>query len=1168
MDYDTLLNQVIALLQREQRLSYRVLKRRLQLDDEMLEDLKEDLIYAKQLAVDEEGKVLVWTGAPGPPPSSGVGAPAWPETRSAPLPDDPAAMRPITYTPRHLAERILAEQQALEARGAPDGERKTITALFADIKGSMDLLEGLDPEDARQLIDPALTLMMEAVHRYEGYVAQSLGDGIFALFGAPIAHEDHAQRALYAALRMQNEMRRYADRVRLQRGVPLQMRVGLNTGEVVVRSIRTDDLHTDYVPIGHVTSLAARLQSLADPGSIVVSESTFRLTDGFFAFHALGAAQIKGVSEPVPVYEVVGVGPLRTRLQVAARRGLGRFVGRQRELELLQQAWEQAKRGQGQIVAAVGEPGVGKSRLCYEFKLLAQREGLVLETFSVSHGKAYPYLPLIELLNTYFQLTPQDDDRRRREQVTGKVLTLDRRLEDTLPYVSALVGVEEATATLAQLDPQLRRRRTFEAITRLLLRESLNQPVLLLVEDLHWLDSETYAWLQLFSERVATAHLLLLVNYRPEFQHGWGSKTYYRQLRLDPLGPEEAHALLTALLGDSAALQPLKPFILAKTSGNPFFMEEMVQTLVDQGVLCRDPAGGLQLAAPVTSGALAALQLPHTVQGVLAARIDRLPADEKALLQTLAVLGKEFSWSLLTQMTDQRDEELQRLLAHLQAEEFIYEQPAFPEPDYTFKHALTQEVAYNAVLLERRRSLHERAAQAIEGLFAERLPEHYNALAHHYSRSGNTAKAVDYLHRAGQQAVERSAYAEAINHLTAALDLLTTLPESRERSQQELAAQMTLGLALSAAKGGGAPDVERLYTRARELCERVGEPPQLFRVLWGLWGVYFQRGDYQTMRALGEQLLSLAQRLQDPDLLLEAHHALWATLDSSGELAAAQPHLERGMRLYDPQRHRAHAAVYSGHDPGVCCRMTAARSLWFRGHPDQAVASIQAALALAQQLAHPFSLTLALHSAAVVHQLCREAPLTQARAEAALTIATDQEFPQQCAQAMHLRGWALAACGQGEEGMAQIKRGLAAYQATGATRIRPYYLALLAEASVQVGRTAEGLGALAEALAMLGQSGARWWEAELYRLRGELLLQSAAPPEEAEACFRRALDIARSQQAKSLELRAAMSLSRLWQSQGKRAEARELLTPIYSWFAEGFDTADLQEAKALLEGLS
>jgi predicted ATPase/class 3 adenylate cyclase len=1167
MDYDEVLAQVVALLQREQRLSYRVLKLRLQLDDDTLEALREDLIYAKKLAVDEEGKVLVWTGTPGPPPALGAGEPTWPETRLAPAPDDPSTMRPITYTPRHLAERILAEQAALEARGAPDGERKTITALFADIKGSMDLLEDLDPEEARQLIDPALKLMMEAVHRYEGYVAQSLGDGIFALFGAPIAHEDHAQRALYTAMRMQEEMRRYADRVRLERGLPLQIRVGLNTGEVVVRSIRTDDLHTDYVPVGHATSLAARLQSLANPGSIVVSASTFRLTDGFFAFSALGSAQIKGVSEPVPVYEVVGVGPLRTRLQVAASRGFMRFVGRQRELELLQQAWEQAKRGQGQIVAAVGEPGVGKSRLFYEFKLHCQHDGLVLETFSVSHGKAYPYLPLIELLNTYFQLPPQGDDRWRSEQVTGKVLTLDRHLEDTLPYVAALVGVEEAAAALAQVDPQLRRRRTFEAITRLLLRESLNQPVLLLVEDLHWLDSETHAWLQLFSERVASARLLLLVNYRPEFQHTWGSKSYYRQVRLDPLGPGEAHALLTALLGDSAAVQPLKHFILAKTAGNPFFMEEMVQMLVDQGVLRHDPAVGIQLVSPVTSGALTALQLPPTVQGVLAARIDRLPAEAKALLQTLAVLGKEFAWSLLTQMTDQPDDELQRLLARLQAEEFIYEQPAFPESAYIFKHALTQEVAYNAVLLERRRVLHERAAQTIEGLFAERLPEHYHALAHHYRRSGNTAKAVDYLHRVGQQAVERSAYTEAISHLTTALDLLAPLPETHERSQQELFVQMTLGVALRATKGSGAPEVERLNIRARELCERVGEGPQRFRVLWGFWLMYNARGDYQTMRALGEDLLSLAQRLEDPDLLLEAHHALWTSLFSGGELAAARTHQEQGLRLYDPQRHRTYAALYSGHDPGVCCRYRAAPVVWLLGFPDQAVASSQAALALAQQLAHPMSLASALYWAAVLHHLRREASPTQARAEAAMTLTTDLEFLGQFAQATALRGWALAVSGHREEGITQIR--LAVYRATGASRDRPYHLALLAEASAQLGQAAEGLEAVNEALATVAKSAVRWWEAELYRLRGELLLQhSVAPPEEAEACFQQALDIARRQQAKSLELRAAMSLSRLWQEQGQRTAAYELLAPIYGWFTEGFDTADLQEAKALLEELA
>jgi class 3 adenylate cyclase len=429
----------------------------------------------------------------------------------------------------------------MAARGATNGERKTITALFADIKGSMDLIEDLDPEEARSIIDPALQLMMDAVHRYEGYVVQSTGDGIFALFGAPLAHEDHAQRALYAALRMQEETKRYADRLRLEGRRPLEIRVGVNTGEVVVRSIRTDDLHTEYTPIGHSTSLAARLQGLATGGGIVVSEPTYRLTEGYFAHKALGVAKIKGVSEPVPIYEVLGVGPLRTRLQVAARRGLVRFVGRQAEMEQLQKALALTRAGQGQIVSVMGEPGVGKSRLFHEFVGAYNHTPLlVLQTFSISHGKAYAYLSLIELLHYYFHLTPQDDERRRREKVGGKVLMLDRSLEDTLPYLFALLGIAEANPSLPQMDPQIRRKRTLEAIKQLLIRETLNQPVVVIFEDLHWLDTETQAFLSLLSESVATARLLLLVNYRPEYRHEWSSKTYYTQLRLDPLGQGDA----------------------------------------------------------------------------------------------------------------------------------------------------------------------------------------------------------------------------------------------------------------------------------------------------------------------------------------------------------------------------------------------------------------------------------------------------------------------------------------------------------------------------------------------------------------------------------------------------------------------------------------------------
>jgi class 3 adenylate cyclase len=413
-----------------------------------------------------------------------------------------------------------------------DGERKTVTALFADIKGSMKLIEDLDPEEARAIVDPALKLMIEAVHRYDGYIVQSTGDGIFALFGAPVAHEDHPQRALYAALRMQEQLSRYSGQLRAQGKLPLQARAGINTGEVVVRSLQTRAGHTEYTPIGHSTSLAARMQALAPVGSIAATGVTRKLCEGYFTFKSLGPTLVKGASEPVEVYEVTGFGPLRTRFQRAAARGLTKFVGRQREIEALRHAAELASAGHGQVVAVMAEPGVGKSRLFHEFKLVSESEWMTLEAFSVSHGKASAYLPLLELLRDYFHIAATDDSRTRREKVTGRVLALDRSLEDALPYLFGLLGLSEGDDPLAQMDPQLRRRRTHEAIKRLLLRESLNQPLMIIFEDLHWIDGETQSLLNLLVDSIATARILLLLNYRPEYRHEWGSRTHYTQLSI------------------------------------------------------------------------------------------------------------------------------------------------------------------------------------------------------------------------------------------------------------------------------------------------------------------------------------------------------------------------------------------------------------------------------------------------------------------------------------------------------------------------------------------------------------------------------------------------------------------------------------------------------------
>src|SRR5262249_21405529 len=613
MTFDEILTQALDLLRREGRVSYRALKRRFDLDEDYLEDLKAEIIQAKKLAVDEDGAVLVWTG----------------DAAMAPAPVSDQVLPPLSYTPAYLAEKILTSPAALE------GERKQVTVLFAHLKGSTELIEGLDQEDARRLLDPALHIMMDAVHRYEGTVNQVLGDGIMALFGAPVAHEDHAVRACYAALAMQASMRRYAEEVRRSHGLEMQARVGLNSGEVVVRAIG-NDLHMDYSAVGQTTHLAARMEQLATPGSIRLTAAALRLVEGLVQVNALGQFPVKGLTEPVEVFELIGATPLRRRLQASAARGLTRFVGRQQELAVLQQALEQAGAGHGQVVAVVGEPGLRESRLAYEFVHSHLTSGwLVLESASVSYGKATLYFPVIDLLKRYSHVEEHDDTRTIRAKVTGQVLTRDPALQDTLPALLALLDALPDDSPFLTLDPPQRRQRTLDGLKRVLVRESQEQPLLLVCEDLHWIDSETQALLNSLVERLPTAQLLLLLNYRPEYQHGWGSKTYYTQLRLDPLPAVSADELLQALLGHDASLTPLTPLLIARTEGNPFFLEESVRTLVETGVLVGE-RGAYRLTQ-----ALPTIQVPATVQAVLAARIDRLPPEEKRLLQTAAVIGTE-----------------------------------------------------------------------------------------------------------------------------------------------------------------------------------------------------------------------------------------------------------------------------------------------------------------------------------------------------------------------------------------------------------------------------------------------------------------------------------------------------------------------------------------------
>jgi class 3 adenylate cyclase len=647
VDFVAVVDQAITLLRQRGRLTYRTLQRQFQLDDAALDDLKDELIYGQRLAVDEDERVLVWTGTTGTAALAPVG------------PAETPVRAPLTYTPSYLAEKILTSRSALE------GERKQVTVLFADLKDSTELIRGLDPEETQQLLDLAIHCMMDAVHRFEGTVNQVLGDGIMALFGAPIAHEDHALRACYAALAMQTVMRAYTEDVRRTQGLELRMRVGLHSGEVVVRAIG-NDLHMDYSAVGETTVLAARMEQTATPGSIRLSAATLRLVEGLVQVTALGPVPVKGLAEPVEVFELTSASPLRRRLQAAAARGLTPFVGRQPELAALHHALAQA--GQGQVVALVGDAGVGKSRLVYQLIHSHRTQNWrVLESASVSYGTATPYFPVLDLLKRYCQIDDGDAVRTIRAKVTGQVLTLDDTLQETLPALLALLDALPDDSPFGQLDPPQRRQRTLEALRRVLLRESQVQPLLLVCEDLHWIDSETQALLDRLIESLPTAPLLLLVNYRPEYQHGWGSKTYYTQLRLDPLPPASAEAFLAGLLGDDPSLAPLLPLLMTRTAGNPFFLEESVRTLVETAALV-GPPGAYRLAAPLQS-----LPVPATVQAVLAARIDRLAPAEKGLLQTAAVLGTDVPFTLLRAIADVPAATLHRSLAHLQAAEFLYE---------------------------------------------------------------------------------------------------------------------------------------------------------------------------------------------------------------------------------------------------------------------------------------------------------------------------------------------------------------------------------------------------------------------------------------------------------------------------------------------------------------
>ena len=788
---------------------------------------------------------------------------------------------PDSYTPKHLAERIINSKAALE------GERKQVTVLFADLKGSMELLADRDPEEARKILDPVLEHMMEAVHQYEGTVNQVMGDGIMALFGAPVAHEDHAVRACYAALRMQQSVKNYAEGVRRIEGIPIRIRVGLNSGDVVVRAIGSD-LHMDYTAVGQTTHLAARMEQIADPGTIAMTPATLALAEGFVEVRSLGAMAVKGLSEPVNVAELTGVSATRSRLQAVAARGLTKFVGRAAELTQLHEALELAKSSRGQVVGMVGEPGVGKSRLLWEFTHSHQTaDCLVLEGASVSYGKATPYLPVIDLLKSYFGVEPRDDDRKIRDRITGQLLALDRAFETLLSPFLALLDVTVDDDEWQRLEPPQRRLRTLNGIKRLLIRESHNQPVVVVFEDLHWIDGETRAFLEALAESIPTARILLLVNYRPEYEHRWGSRTYYRQLRLDSLETATAHQLLDDLLGERVA--ELKHMLIQRTDGNPFFIEEIVRSLVETGVLTGD-RGHYSLTSSLHS-----LPIPPTAQAVVAARIDRLDPVEKGVLQAAAVVGKDVPVALLERIVDHAPDVLTHRLAALQAAEFLYEARLFPDVEYTFKHALTHDVTYRGLLHDQRRKLHGKIVDAVLEGSSSRLDEWLSTLAHHAFAAERWDQAAALARQGSLRAFARSAYTESAIAAQQALDALEHLPITNETTALAIDTRMDLRDALFVT--GQIEKSLKTLEEAKVLAEGCGDADRLAKVLAVMANAQWIVGNAVAAVAVGERARIVAESSGDLASTVRARVGLGQAYTSLGRYTDAERVLRRNVEM-------------------------------------------------------------------------------------------------------------------------------------------------------------------------------------------------------------------------------------------------------------------------------
>jgi class 3 adenylate cyclase/tetratricopeptide (TPR) repeat protein len=1000
MTFEEHLQQLITLLQQEGRITYRALKRRLNVEDDYLADLTAEVIDAKRLAVDEDGKVLVWTGAVAPVQSSEFKVQSSTQPRTVVSSQYPA---PNT---QHLA-----------------GERRQLTVLFCDLVGSTELSTRLDPEDLREVVQQYQQTCGEIIQRHEGYIAQYLGDGLLVYFGYPTAHEDDARRAVRAGLEIIEALRHQVpssfqevpsfslspltgegstsgaragegEIVTQLQSTPhpdllllgekelqiLQVRIGIHTGLVVIGDIGASG-RTEQLALGETPNIAARIQGLAEPNTVIVSAATQRLIEGQFDSQPFGSYLVKGIDTPIAAYHVQserqGTSPL------AGRVALSPLVGREQEEGLLIDRWEQAKEGRGQVVLLSGEPGIGKSRLAYTLREHVTAEGsLLFEARCSPYHQHSAFYPLIEVLQRTLMFTRQDTDSEKIGKLERALGLYD--LQGSFSLFAALLTLPiPAQYPQLNLTPQKQKERTLQALVQLLIAQAERQATVSVWEDLHWADPSSLEFLSLLIEQIPTTKLLLMLTFRPEFTPPWKPRSHISQLVLNRLGKKHVEAMIEKVAAGKALTADVIEQIRLKTDGVPLFVEELTKSVVE----ARGQVTGDREQERKTVETLA---IPATLQEALLARLDRL-STARQVAQLGATLGREFSYELLQAVTPLDETDLQAALSKLVEAEILYQRGVGQHTRYFFKHALIQDTAYQSLLKRTRQQYHQQIAQVLEKQFPDTKENQPELLAHHYTESGLIEQAIPYWQQAGQRAAQRSANIEAIKHLTRGLELLSLLPDTPERVQQELTLQIALGGQLAVTRGYSAVEVEQAYVRAQELCRQVGETPQLFPALRGLWNFYLVRAEHRTARELGEQLLTLAQSVQDSALLLEAHFALGSSLFQLGEFALAREHLEQSLALYEPRHHHSHVFLY-GQDPGVSCLSGEALTFWHLGYPDRALRKSHEALTLARELSHPPSQALALSFAAVLHGAHREGRTTEERAEATIKLGMEQGF--------------------------------------------------------------------------------------------------------------------------------------------------------------------------------